>query len=522
MRIGGLASGMDIDQIVSDLMKAERMKVDKLEQEKQELEWKQEDYRELNNKMRSLRDLAFDMKLQGSYLKNSASSSDKSILTATTGSDAVEGTYSVIVENLAKSAYTVSSAEINAYQDTLEAQFGVSSDITFTVTNSGIKDVNGNSISKEFTFTKDQSLKEMVSEINNWKNTDGIDLGVKLSYDEGLNRVFVQTTETGTEQSIKISSSDSTTNNFLYDDLKLTEFFTADPSSGGVAQTLTGEDAKVTFNGTNFTFSSNTADIAGIKLNLTSVSPIDGVGNYVPTSVTVKRDTEAVFDSIVKFIDKYNETVKTINDKLYEEYYRDYKPLTDQRREQLTDDQIEKWQDKARSGLLHNDPILSSVVSKMRMTMGSMVPGVNSTEGYDRLDDLGIKTTENYMSGELVINEDKLRKSLQNDLEGVMSLFTKSAEDYDDKGIAQRLYDDLDYGIDSLISRAGSSDDYSLVDDSFIGKEMKGIDKDIERWEDRLVQIEDRYWRQFSAMEKAIQQMNQQSAWLAQQFGGGM
>ena len=36
-----------------------------------------------------------------------------------------------------------------------------------------------------------------------------------------------------------------------------------------------------------------------------------------------------------------------------------------------------------------------------------------------------------------------------------------------------------------------------------------------------LISVENRYWKQFTAMEKAIQQMNAQSAWLAQQFGGG-
>ena len=54
------------------------------------------------------------------------------------------------------------------------------------------------------------------------------------------------------------------------------------------------------------------------------------------------------------------------------------------------------------------------------------------------------------------------------------------------------------------------------------------IDKNIGQLEDRidtinyyLVKREARYWQQFTAMEKAINQMNQQSAWLAEQFGGG-
>ncbi len=72
MRIGGLASGMDIDQIVSDLMRAERIKVDKLYQQKQVMEWQKADYRDINLKLRSLYNTSFDMKLTSSYLKYKA------------------------------------------------------------------------------------------------------------------------------------------------------------------------------------------------------------------------------------------------------------------------------------------------------------------------------------------------------------------------------------------------------------------------------------------------------------------
>ena len=72
MRIGGLASGMDIDQIVDDLMRAERMRVDNLYQQKQVMEWQKQDYRDINLKLRSLYNSTFDMKLSSSYLKYKA------------------------------------------------------------------------------------------------------------------------------------------------------------------------------------------------------------------------------------------------------------------------------------------------------------------------------------------------------------------------------------------------------------------------------------------------------------------
>ncbi len=519
MRIGGLASGMDTEQIISDLMSAQRVKVDRLEQDRQILEWQQEFYREINNKLRAFRDACFDMKLQGTYLTKKASSAGETVLTAKAGGAAVEGVYDVAVEQLAKGVFTSSAGDIAEYKDTLKEQFFITDPLTFSITNSAVKDEDGNVIKAEFTIDPNEnSLQDLVNEINSWKNEDGVGLGIKASYDKELNRFFLQTTSTGAQQSITVDSAEEEVKRFFYNDLKMTELF-QDDAGILTAQTLTGQNAKVTFNGSDFEFSSNNVTISGITMNLKAPSSRDGDGNLVSTAVTVSKDTDAVFDSIVKFIDTYNETITAVEDKLYEKRYSDYLPLTDEQREELTEKQEEKWEEKARSGLLRNDSILSTVVSKMRMTMSAAVSGDTGENPIDCLADLGIKTTVNYMSGELVIeDEDKLRQAIEDDLEAVINLFTKSSDTYEEMGIAQRLYSDADSGIDLLIDKAGSSDSYSDVDDSFIGKRIKSIDEDIERWEDRLEQIEDRYWNQFTVMEQYISQMNQQSMWLAQQF----
>jgi flagellar hook-associated protein 2 len=87
-RINGFSSGMDIDQLVSQLMQAQRVPLVKLEQKKQTLEWQRDDYRTLNSKLLDFRNTAFDMKLQSSYLTRSVASSHSSIITATAGAGA--------------------------------------------------------------------------------------------------------------------------------------------------------------------------------------------------------------------------------------------------------------------------------------------------------------------------------------------------------------------------------------------------------------------------------------------------
>ncbi|MFO7153281.1 MAG: flagellar cap protein FliD N-terminal domain-containing protein, partial [Bacillota bacterium] len=119
LRIGGLVSGIDIDQIVSDLMKVERTRVDKLYQQKQLLTWQKEDYRNVNLKLKSLYDFVFKMRLQGTYLKYktigtlASGLSADSFFTATAGASAVAGEYTVSVRELAESAELKSAGSLS-------------------------------------------------------------------------------------------------------------------------------------------------------------------------------------------------------------------------------------------------------------------------------------------------------------------------------------------------------------------------------------------------------------------------
>lgn len=157
----------------------------------------------------------------------------------------------------------------------------------------------------------------------------------------------------------------------------------------------------------------------------------------------------------------------------------------------------------------------------MRSTMMSVVPGLDTGSKYNTLASIGITSGLYSEKGKLYINETKLKEALQKDMQAVMDLFTKDDSQYSNKGIAMRLYDDVNKTMTQISARAGSSDGFSLVDNSIIGKQLSRIDERSDDLKDRLAKIEERYWKQFTAMEKAISQLNSQSAWLAQQFSSG-
>ncbi|WP_110112518.1 flagellar filament capping protein FliD [Bacillus sp. CGMCC 1.16541] len=678
VRIGGLASGMDIDSLVKDLMKAERMPLDKYKQKKQTLEWKRDDYRSMNTLMLSLRDLSFDMRLSSNYRARSVSSSNESKVTATGTSAAALSSYTVSsIERLATAATKINKESISKsttskidqtkslYEikdtfknDTFGWKRGSLETETITAAESGATfnlkvptgvtvkadlagmsvKVNGTSFKvvdgtaplekgqvmidsagkltfgetiakgstikvdyaankKIDTFQSSTPLKELqltkgsvyaaegsvtieVASKTYTSNVAGeikdetdivvgnIDYAtgkvtfnagkelpaneeVKVSYQQNYFTIALTThnAKGPVEEKFSVAGTESLNNvlsrintsqagvtafyDSFTDQVTLTRKETGNFNEAGAEITTTGsflnqvlqfggttetggENARFTVNGLTTERTSNTFEMNGVTLTLKDTTlPGDS-----PISLNVSNNTDAVFENIKKFVDKYNEVIGTLQKKLSEDVYRSYKPLTDEQKEQLSDKQQEQWEEKAKSGLLRRDPILSGVLSQMRLDFYTPVKNSRNAESpFQQLASIGIKTSNNYLEGgKLTINEAELKKAIQENPTAVEQLFSSSGDTYGEKGIVNRLYDSLQKSIGDIRARAGSS--LSTNTQFTIGRDLNNVDKQIGSFESRLLQIEDRYWRQFTAMEKAIQRSNEQAMFMMQQFGG--
>lgn len=486
-------SGLDIDQMVSDLMKAQRTKQDKIKQNKILAEWQREQYREINNSLRSLRDSASNMRLQGTYLTKEATSSNEGIVKASAGNNAVTGSYSIKVTALASSARLNSGEAVSfdASKTNLQEQLGLTSadPVVFTV--------NGQEISID---PGTDTIDTLVSKINN------AGAGVSAAFDKTLSRMFISSTTTGAAAAIDfddVSNADE-----LFNALKLDG--NPDPGITDPFAAVNGTDAAFELNGTLLNQATNNFTIAGVTYTLTGTSASETV------SVNITRDTDAIYDSIKTFVDLYNTTIDKINSRLTEKKNTGYLPLTDEEREKLTDEQEKQWEEKAKTGLLRSDILLTGIVSSMRSDLASIVSNTGSS--YNSLASIGITTGDYTEKGKLYIDEDKLKEAISADPDAVMNLFTKSSEVAGEKGLAVRMYDDLNSGINRLISKAGADSSYSTVDDSTLGKKIADYEEQIDTWDYRLQEMEDRYYTQFTAMETALYRMNQQSQYLTQMF----
>lgn len=304
LRIGGLASGLDTDTIIKDLMKAERARLTKYEQDKTLLEWKQEDYRGINNILRALRDATFDLRLQGTFLRKSVVSSQESVVVAAAGGTG-DGTYDIVVTRLASAATKTSSsisADVTSKIDTSASLWsqrhlfadGAAADadtfMDFAWGSEGDSfsfSINGES----FAFTNTATLDEIFSEVN-----ANATAGVNMFYDSFADRVVVTTRATG--------------DNKTGDEIVLTD----DPSGflngllqfSGAVETG-GENSRFSVNGLETERPTNTFQLNGITFTLKAVSP----DPLQPARVTVGQDTEGIYNTITEWVTMKSEAKRS-------------------------------------------------------------------------------------------------------------------------------------------------------------------------------------------------------------------
>ncbi|CAG9621440.1 flagellar hook-associated protein 2 [Sutcliffiella rhizosphaerae] len=584
MRLTGFQSGLDINQMVSDLMKAQRIPMNKLTQQKQLLEWKRDDYREVNRLLNEFSNLSFNMTLQRSYSQKKVTSTNTSV-SATATSTAANVSYTlsnVKVATVATNASSSSMMTSGKKLDTAKSLWEQRGDIANYDSLNSIVDprsvtqetdrvfVGTDFDPKELTLIKVTNNEGEVSTYSMVSSTDQFQEGENQAfYDESTGEVIFSNTleadsvieappnykfaittynQTGEPLVHEFSfRADATMNEIISQinssKLGLTAFF--DDFNGGLVLTkreagdfnnggneiefsgafLTnvmnlnqnneqgGTSAKVTINGVETERNSNNFTINGVTFNLNE--------NMAPGEsavINVANDTEQTFNTIKDYLTKYNELIEKINAKLGEPLYRDYKPLSKDEREALSDRQIEQWEERARSGLLRNDSILSSGLGKMRTSLYETVGGLGGS--FSHLAQIGITTSTEYMDkGKLIFDDDKLREAIEKDPNSVMMMFTSNGNNETGIGIARKLREAAQGTIRSIEARAGNA---SRTAQQFtIGRELINVDKRISAFERRMQTVEARYWRQFTAMEKAIGQANSQSMQLMSYFNNG-
>lgn len=270
-------------------------------------------------------------------------------------------------------------------------------------------------------------------------------------------------------------------------------------------------DSIVQVNGATLTSSNTTLDVNGLSLNLVSASDRE-------VKVTVSNDSTAVYDAIKDFVEQYNSALSEMNKYYYADSARGYDPLTDDQKEAMSDEEVEKWETKIKDSLLRRDSTLSGILETFRTSLTGITVKASDGKTYS-LANLGITTDKDYKEyGLLHIkgdeddtdyadSENTLQSMINSDPDIVMEVMS---------GIASNLYNNINKKISTTTTMKSA---LSFYNDKEMTKQMTQYKKDIKSWETKLSDMEDRYYKQFSAMETALSKLQSQQNSLASYLG---
>lgn len=500
MRVGGLATGMDIESIVNKLMEAERMPLVRLTQDRQMLEWKRDAFRDINKALLELDNMILDMKLSKTYFTKKVTSSNESAVTAQAATSALEGSFSIKVEQLATTAINVSTEEVNIddiNKSLKDLGFDLDSDeFTFITYNE-----DGSSEYHSININENDTINDVLNKIYEKSNKR-----VRAFYDSQSQKFVFETTRTGKY------NPDGPEIDFDEDNTLFTEVFKLKAVKANGPNDIGekgGENAKFVYNnGLVIESKDNRYTLNGVTFEFHNTTTEN-------VRINVSNDVDHAFNAIMNFVNKYNEVVEKLHGSQQEQVYRDYKPLTDEQKEEMTEKQIEQWEERAKSGILRGEAAITSGLFAMRQ---SWYAKVDTGDVYTSLSQIGITTSNRYLEGgKLEVDEDKLRQALRENPEAVHKLFSNS-ESSEKRGIINRLEDAVESTMKKIEERAGKGT--HTLEQYTLGRRLKDLNERISAFEARLIRIENRYWNQFTAMEKAIQRMNEQHSYLFSQFSG--
>lgn len=270
-----------------------------------------------------------------------------------------------------------------------------------------------------------------------------------------------------------------------------------------------GQNAILEVNGITIERNSNQFELEHYRLSLNELTE-------QPVTLSSKSNLDDVISGIKGFIDEYNELIEEIHRLTQEKTeFRDYPPLSEAQKKDMSEKEVELWESKAKTGLVRNDATLVALASSMRQILFETPAG-----SLISLADLGITTGNHTQRGRLSIDETKLRQKLEEDPQSVAQLFTDR-----NSGVAVRFNQALNSAIrpslsqpGSLVRLAGVANTSSAVKNQ-LSERMVSIDRMIENLRRTYESQKERYWKQFSRLESVISKMNSQSSWLQQQLG---
>ncbi|WP_434798847.1 flagellar filament capping protein FliD [Terrisporobacter vanillatitrophus] len=468
IRLSGLASGIDTDEMIKSMMTADQDKIDKAGQKQQTITWQQEIYREVISEARSLTDKYFSLTSKNSIISSSAwntlsiDSSNSSMMSAKGNAGASDVNYTFEITNLAEPA-TIEQT----FNSKTEKVGPGSFDITL-----------GDGTTKTITLGADDTVETMIKSIN-----DAMGGKVKASYSEMTKKFTIKTTETGTNASIKITNS------------------------------TVGTIINTTNTGKNMagTVKSNGVEVKDLSDQSSNSFTIDNIEYNIYTTgtsnITSKEDYQTVVDNMNAFVEDYNKLMDKVYDLVTQKTNKDYPPLTEAQKEDMSEEEIEKWEEKAKQGLLRND-------SEMRRFMDNMQTAIFG-DNMALLNEMGLGSHENYnKKGQISLDQEKFIKALGNNAENVYETFAGS-----ENSVFENMKTTMNNyigGSSSIFAKKAGLEKTASFTNNYYSEQLKNQADIIKRLQNKFSDKETALYKKFANLESSMNKLNNQMNYFSQ------
>ncbi len=490
IRLPGLATGMDTETMVKEMLTGEQNKVDKAKQKEQIINWQQETYREIISDIKGFNDKYFSLTSKDSIINSSAwntltvASSNSSVITATGNAGANKVDYKFEVKKLAEPA-KLTSSKADIKKDSKLVDLGAKDGDKFKIALG--KDDKGDIIySDVITIENGDTVDSLISKINNASKGE-----IKASYSEMTGRFTIETTKTGINSGFAITDESGK----LSDSLNFLGINTNKAIGSNSEITVSSKDGSFT---KVLNEESNSFTIDGIKYNVHSTGS---------SEITSKQDTKPALDRMKAFVDDYNKMMDKMYNILTQKENRDYPPLTEAQKKEMEKDEIEAWEKKAKQGILRND-------SEMRRFMDDMQKAIFGDK-MSVLAEMGLTTHEDYnKKGQISLDEAKFTKALETNSEKVYEVFAK-----DKSSVMEGLKSTLNKyvgGSSSIFAKKAGLEKTASAVNNFYSEQLKRQAEIIKNLQKKMSDKENSLYKKFGALESSMNKLNSQMNYFMQ------
>lgn len=535
-------SGIDVESLVKVGMMSEQKKYDRIYKKEVETEWRKEAFADVYSAVNTFRSSMSDMRLSSRTKPMTATSSLSDAVTATANANAGVMSHTVEVTQAASNAYLMTAsgqkvARTNtaaptsvALKDVAFAGGTMPAGMTSTDTALSFKLSNGTGTTEikftaEEVFTKNLTLNDLAKRINNARfiGSDGKKSApsITASYDAVSDAFSIVNTKSGSDNKVSLSvdtgAPSATYTTALLNNLKLGQV-SGGSISAPLSFTISGTTAKLEAAGTNASvkvdgrtytnLQDNKLQVNGVTYTFKKATPVG-----TPAQVTIAQDQDKLVENVKKFVEDYNKLLDDLHGRYNNNKYPDYGVLTKEQEAGMSREQVDKWNERAKSGLLYRDGYLRSIISDMR---DAVTNRVGSAPGrYNNLAAIGITSKD--QSGHLKLDENKLRTAIAAEPDAVNQIFSHTDDDdnYGDNGVATRLAERLGKRMESLKSHAGITADKS--DRSELGKLIENYEKQMSDFKQLMSSFENQLYKKYNAMEEAISKLSSQFGFFSRQ-----